>query len=190
MRCVWWYYQQLNSVWVLTSIKTADIYCRYTSREMSETGLLCTLFTLTFLNIALKMIKHLFDEVEKKGTETGHWVFFTPKGFVQSSIKGNSLHPRTPFSFSFISCSPSYGTHHWLQLKALSHLFSFPFHIPSEGSSCQSRIRSLTLMTKKLTVQSQRSFPENIFFKNTHSSAYYQFQNKAQTQLFQFQLMM
>lgn len=78
---------------------------------MSETGLVCTLFTLTFLNIALKTIKHLFDEVEKDGTETEHCFFLTPKGFVQSSIKGNSLRPRTPFNFSFISCSPSYGTH-------------------------------------------------------------------------------
>lgn len=58
---------------------------------MSETGLLCTLYTLTFLNIALKMIKHLPDEVEKEGKGTQD--FFTPKGFVQSSIKGNSQDP-------------------------------------------------------------------------------------------------
>lgn len=119
---------------------------------MSETGLLCTLFTLTFLNIALKMIKHLLEEVEKGGNETGRRDFFPRKGFVQSSIKGNSLHPRT--LFGSVSHCPSYGTHPWPPLKVLSHIFSLKFHITGGGSSSRrSRIRNVT------ETQSPLSFP-------------------------------
>lgn len=143
---------------------------------MSETGLLCTLFTLTFLNIALKMIKHLLEEVEKGGNETTRWDFFTRKGFVQSSIKGNSLHPRTPFGS--ISCCPSYGTHPWLRLKALSHIFSLIFRITGGGSSSRgSRTRSSNLVTENADrSQSPLSFPQDIFFKNTRRrcAAYHQ----------------
>lgn len=135
---------------------------------MSETGRLCTLFTLTFLNIALKMIKHLLEEVETGGIETGRRDFSTRKGFVQSSIKGNSLHPRTPFGS--VSCCPSYGTHPWLRLKALSHTFSLIFHITGGGSSSRRpRIRSSNLVTETLMARSHRwVFPRTPFLK-THA---------------------
>lgn len=87
---------------------------------MSETGLLCTLFTLTFLNIALKMIKHLFDKVEKEVTETGHWFSLHQRDLFKAALKATLSIPGP------LSTSASFPA---LLHMALTSDFSLrPFH--------------------------------------------------------------
>lgn len=101
---------------------------------MSETELVCTLFTLTFLNIALKTIKHLFDEVEKDGTETEHWFFLHQRDLFKAALKATLSVPSFPalhhmaltFDFSlrpFHAYSHFYSTYP-VKEAAVSHAFA------------------------------------------------------------------
>lgn len=124
---------------------------------MSETGLLCTFFTLTFLNIALKMIKHLFDEVEKEGNETGRRDFFTPKGFLFKAAVKATLSVPGPLSTS----APFPAVHHMARasgfiLRPFLHIQYFHLYssYPAQETAPVSRVRSSNLVTKKLIVHS------------------------------------
>lgn len=132
---------------------------------MSETGLVCTLFTLTFLNIALKTIKHLFDEVEKDGNETEHWFFLHQRDLFKAALKATLPVPGP------LSTSASFPALHHM---ALTSDFSLrPFHAyshfystyPLKEAAVSHASAAATLWQKSCLFSHSRVCPKNIFLK-------------------------